>query len=90
LFYLFHKIALTIAMQPGFIPVLAKVSSYILLIHFKPGVNKDPREVAADNTNNEQKYYRPVLHRYCGKGNPQFIICKKYLAQKTYQQKTPL
>jgi len=40
LFYLFHKIALAVAMQPGSIAVFAKISRYVFLVQFKACVNK--------------------------------------------------
>ena len=40
LFYLFHQVALTVTMQPGFVAVLAKLAGDIVPVHFETCVDK--------------------------------------------------
>ena len=40
LFYLFHQVALTVAMQPGSVAVLAKFAGNIAPVHFETCIDK--------------------------------------------------
>ena len=53
LFYLFHQVAFTVAMQPGFVAVLAKFTGNVAPVHFETCVDKKARKTAADNSEDE-------------------------------------
>ena len=53
LFYFFHQVTLTVAMQPGLIAVFAKFSGNIAPVHFETCIDKKARKTTADNSEDE-------------------------------------
>jgi hypothetical protein len=62
LFELFHQVTMPVAMQPGFVPVLAKLSNNVIPVEIEAGVHKEARKAAAYNAENKQHGCEPVLH----------------------------
>jgi len=49
LFQLFHQVTMPVAMQPGFVPVLAKFGGNVIFVQLKTSVDKKAREAAAND-----------------------------------------
>jgi cell wall assembly regulator SMI1 len=53
LFDLFREVTFTIAMQPGFVPVFAKLGGNVIPVQLKPRENEKAREVDRDQRKDE-------------------------------------
>jgi hypothetical protein len=62
LFELFHQVTMPVAMQPGFVPVHAKLGGNVFPVEFEAGVHHKARKAAAHNAKNKQHGRYPVLH----------------------------
>ena len=58
----FHEVAVTVAMQPGFIAVFAKLSGNIMPVKLETRINEEARKAAAYHANDEQQTCNAVFH----------------------------
>ena len=58
----FHEVTVTVAMQPGFIAVFAKLSGNIIPVKLETRINEETRKAAANHTNDEQQTCNAVFH----------------------------
>jgi hypothetical protein len=62
LFELFNQVTAPVAMEPGFVPVLAKFGGNVIPVEFEAGVHHKARKAAAHNAKNKQHGCYPILH----------------------------
>ena len=55
LLQLFRQVTMPVAMQPGFVPVLAKFGGNVIPVEFEAGVHHKARNAAAYNAKNKQR-----------------------------------